>query len=618
MSDKQNASRSAKNGSSPAPISKDELQQEMQAALNNGQPRARRKKAQTTEQPVSRGQQAETNARTSGDAKAEKLRQIKASVASASQGIYTDETNSATAAEAQRYVRRRNGNTTNQPQTGNNRPKQTKQTRQPAQSTKQTRQRPVPQQTRYEEETTASGSKVGKIVSIAALVLVLLLLIAYLIGYFSYRNELLPNTYVNQIDVGGMTVSEAENKIIESASANGITFTKKSGEKVHFEGSDFGSTVTLPENSLQAAADESHVLWFTKLMHRTDYSVSLINSYSESALSNLVLSNSWGTTPPTDAYIQKGSDGTYSIVPEDNGDMVDATVLMNYTIEQMREGNNDIDMTAADCYLEADVKSEDLTSALEACNALSGLTITYDFDDRQEVLDTSTIADWLSADTDGNITVDRDSAETWVRDHLVKYDTYVAGYTRTFRSTLQGVLELPLGDYGTYGWKTDVDSTVDELVDYLTAGESVTIEPVYSKEGYCRATDDIGDSYAEVDITNQKVFLYKDGELVLEADCVTGLATDPDRATPPGIYQVWDKERNITLGTYAVQGYEQPVDYWVNFTELGIGFHDLSRSAYGGEIYKTNGSHGCINMKLEDVAKLYDIVEIGYPVIVIA
>ena len=113
------------------------------------------------------------------------------------------------------------------------------------------------------------------------------------------------------------------------------------------------------------------------------------------------------------------------------------------------------------------------------------------------------------------------------------------------------------------------------------------------------------------------MFVYKDGELALETDCVTGLASDPDRATPPGVYRIWTMERNVVLGTYEVQGYEQPVDYWINFTEIGIGFHDLARSAYGGEIYKTNGSHGCINLPLEAVAQLWDIVEIGYPVIVI-
>lgn len=612
LNETQKESRSDYGGHAPAPISRDQLQQQMQAALNGGQMRPRKKKQQgsdhkrisdlSTNRSTSSKKRysnvGEPMPRSAGEAKAEKLRQIKASVASASQGIYTDEAPSATAAEAQRYVRRRSN------------------TPMPPNYSERTRANQPKAPKRYDHETAASG-KGGKIAGIIVLVLVVLLMIGYLIGYFSYRNKLLPNTYINDVNVSGMTVADAEQAILNNASTQGITFIKKSGEKVHFDGGEFGSTVSLPDNAMQEVTSESHVLWFTKLLHKTAYQVSVINSYSESSLSNLILSYSWGTTPPTDAYIQKGTDGTYSIVPEDNGDMIDATILMNYTLEQMRNGNNSIQMEDAGCYLQAEVQSADLQVALEECNSLAGLTITYDFEDRQEVLDTSTIADWITADTGGNLEVDKNKIEAWVRENLTKYDTYVPGYTRTFHSTLQGTIEVSLGDYGIYGWKTDVEATVDKLEEYILAGESVTVEPEYSRTAYCRGTDDIGNSYAEVDITNQKVFVYKDGELVLETDCVTGLASDPERATPPGVYRVWTMERNVVLGTYEVQGYEQPVAYWMNFTEIGIGFHDLARSAYGGEIYKTNGSHGCINLPLEAAEKLYDIIDIGYPVIVI-
>ena len=33
-----------------------------------------------------------------------------------------------------------------------------------------------------------------------------------------------------------------------------------------------------------------------------------------------------------------------------------------------------------------------------------------------------------------------------------------------------------------------------------------------------------------------------------------------------------------------------------------------------GEIYKTNGSHGCVNVPTDAAAKLYSMLEIGTPV----
>ncbi len=119
-----------------------------------------------------RGNQPEPMPRSVGQAKAEKLRQIKASVASASQGIYNEETPSATAAEAHRYVHRRSSAPPPPvpPRNRNSRPQEPEY---------------------YGGSDVASSGKGGKIAGIIVLVLVVLLLIGYLIGYFSYRSKLL-------------------------------------------------------------------------------------------------------------------------------------------------------------------------------------------------------------------------------------------------------------------------------------------------------------------------------------------------------------------------------------------------------------------------------------------
>ena len=47
-----------------------------------------------------------------------------------------------------------------------------------------------------------------------------------------------------------------------------------------------------------------------------------------------------------------------------------------------------------------------------------------------------------------------------------------------------------------------------------------------------------------------------------------------------------------------------------------IGMHDANwRSSFGGDIYKTNGSHGCINLPPSVAQELYGYVEKGTPVI---
>ena len=162
---------------------------------------------------------------------------------------------------------------------------------------------------------------------------------------------------------------------------------------------------------------------------------------------------------------------------------------------------------------------------------------------------------------------------------------------------------------------------MEKLVDYIKAGEAVTIEPVYKVEGFRMNSNAgvtyTGNTYIEVDICHQHLWYYVNGELFLESDVVTGKESDPTRATPPGAYKVWSRESPRKLGTYAVQGYETWVNYWMPVIYTGIGLHDLNRSAYGGDIYINNGSHGCINLPLDVAKKIYDKVTINTPVMIV-
>lgn len=282
---------------SPAPLSREQMQQQMQAAFQDGSNRPRKKK-QPEQRRISdmpngkpaqrgkRGNQPEPMPRSVGQAKAKNFGRLKRPLPLLRRGFIMKKRHLqpqlkhiamciAAAVHRHRLVPPRNRNS---------RPQEPEY---------------------YGGSDVASSGKGGKIAGIIVLVLVVLLLIGYLIGYFSYRSKLLPKTYVNGVNVSGMTLADAEQKILNSASNEGITFIKKSGEKVHFDGAEFGSTVSFQDGAMDEVTSQSHVLWFTHLLHKSEYTVSVVNSYSESNLSNLILSYSWGTTPPTDAHIQK-------------------------------------------------------------------------------------------------------------------------------------------------------------------------------------------------------------------------------------------------------------------------------------------------------------------------
>lgn len=120
------------------------------------------------------------------------------------------------------------------------------------------------------------------------------------------------------------------------------------------------------------------------------------------------------------------------------------------------------------------------------------------------------------------------------------------------------------------------------------------------------------DTYIDVDLTNQILTYYKNGMPAMTSDVVTGNASKHND-TPEGVYEIYMKQKGRTLRG---PDYETFVNYWMPFTG-NYGLHDATwRGAFGGSIYKTAGSHGCVNLPKSAASTLYDLAPIGTKVYV--
>lgn len=114
--------------------------------------------------------------------------------------------------------------------------------------------------------------------------------------------------------------------------------------------------------------------------------------------------------------------------------------------------------------------------------------------------------------------------------------------------------------------------------------------------------------YVVVSLSKQTLKYYEYGQVVLSSNVVTGI----NGKTPTGTFKVLNKATNIILKG---KDYQSFVNYWIAFKGVAFGFHDASwRSKFGGNIYKYNGSHGCVNMPYNKVKQLYNMISIGTPV----
>ena len=120
-------------------------------------------------------------------------------------------------------------------------------------------------------------------------------------------------------------------------------------------------------------------------------------------------------------------------------------------------------------------------------------------------------------------------------------------------------------------------------------------------------------SYVEVSIGAQHLWFYKDYQLLLESDVVTGCVAK-GTPTQTGIFPIAYKESPATLiPSNETNG--TSVQYWMPFYD-GQGLHDATwRTAFGGQIYQYRGSHGCVNMPYYAAEFIFNNADSGTPVV---
>ena len=428
-------------------------------------------------------------------------------------------------------------------------------------------------------------------------------------------------TYVNGVKVGDMTVEEAGARVQEYFSGEyQLTIKRRDGKEEFIKGSEIGLQVQAPQELGTLLEEQNAGGRITGPMAGNSYTLGLAISYDEAALESRIASldciSGSEVVKTSDAHISAYQEGTeFTIVPEVKGNSLDPEKTRAAVAAALSSGAEELDLMEAGCYEQVQVYSTDagLVQLLDTMNRYRTMTVTYQIGDQTEVLNGERICSWVSVDSQGQIQVLPDGVTAFVGELAAKYDT--AGTARSFHTA--GGRDVSLT--GPYGWKIDQAGEIQALSQLIAASaESQTREPLYAQTAASRTAPDWGSTYVEIDLTGQHVYMIQDGNVVWDAPCVTGNVSK-DYTTPEGIYSLTYKEQDrILRGAKKADGsyeYESHVDYWMPFNG-GIGLHDANwRGSFGGTIYKTNGSHGCVNLPPSKTPELYEMVYKGIPVI---
>ena len=293
---------------------------------------------------------------------------------------------------------------------------------------------------------------------------------------------------------------------------------------------------------------------------------------------------------------------------------MDVAIATKLATEAFEGFKSELNLETEGCYRDLPLTDEMLETASlwEKLSQYQDCRIVYVFGEERVPIDSAVTCDFLLLDENGGFVYDETGAFCTDEEKVYAYvdrlaDEYdTVGTTRAFQTTRGDTVYV---EGGIYGNLIDRKAEKEYLLRAFLERKEEEHEPAYLQTARNQGKNDVGTTYIEVDMTNQMLYYYQEGKLEIETPVVTGNMR-LGRETPDGTNYVYAKQKNRVLRG---RDYESFVKYWIP-VKGAIGIHDASwRSNYGGDIYLTDGSHGCINTPLEEVSRLYEMVEIGTP-----
>lgn len=325
-----------------------------------------------------------------------------------------------------------------------------------------------------------------------------------------------------------------------------------------------------------------------------------------------------GLLNPTKASIVYDEEaGLFVGVDGISGDAPNYETATKTLYEAIAKFSSSVEVESEIKYAEGEIasSSESVKIALENANRMLNLQLDCYFapegkDPATETIDAATIASWMMVQRDGlTVELDAETMSGYCTELAAKHDVKKTR-TAKFKTTSGGEISISVA---ASGQTVDANLLFNGILTKLEDKTSGTINAVYNTVADEEQSEyvDFDGNYCEVDLTNQMVYVYNGGNLVVSTPVVTG-CVNKGCATPAGVYSIFSMDKDRYLNG---PGYKTWVNFFLPFNG-GIGFHDASwRSSFGGNIYLYNGSHGCINMPYSEVKKLYENVQMGTKVI---
>ena len=429
-----------------------------------------------------------------------------------------------------------------------------------------------------------------------------------------FMNHFYFGTQIGRVDVSGKSAAAAEKAVQKALDEYELVIKERDGVESTLLGADLSLSMewkTKPESYINK---QNGYAWIVKVLKPERYTLDGNIVYDEEKLNAKIAAlpamDAAKQVAAVDAKISEyNAEKGYTLVPSVPGTVVDVESFTSNIKTCIASLDESLDMAEGTSYVQPVVldNNETLLATLKQMNLSLNSVITYQVGERTQVLDASTFQPWIYVKEDLTMGIQEEALDTYVKGLASTYNTWYSA--KEFATSYGQTVKITNSHYG---WRVDNAAEKAAIISDILSGTSVTRDLNYNMKGNSRDGNDYGNSYVEINLTAQHLFVYVNGQVVVESDFVSGNAKN-NWNTPTGIWGLTYKTKNAVLRG---DDYETPVNYWMPYAG-NVGMHDATwRSEFGGTIYKTNGSHGCINLPKSKAKQIYEYVSKGFPVIV--
>lgn len=442
------------------------------------------------------------------------------------------------------------------------------------------------------------------------IILIFSILLVYSLISLYFTKHFFFNTVINGVDVSLKAHSDADDIIKGYVKDYKLQLIERNDEIEEIKGKDIGIKYNEKNSISKVYYNQSSFKWIVSVLKDEKYYLDDLFVFNKDDLENKINElnclNKEIIEPQNVNF--KYSKDSYEVIEEVYGNKIKKDKLKNDIEISILKGETKLDLNENLCYENPKytLKSDKTFETKSLLDKYVQSKITYIFGSESEILDGNIISQWLSVNENLEVVINEKAAREYVLGLSRKYDT--VGVTRNFKTSTGKVVEVK---GGIYGWKINPYAEEKAILETIKLGIAVEREPIYGQKAVSRDKNDIGNTYVEINITRQHLWFYKNGRLITQGAVVTG---NPNRgnSTKLGTYMLNYKQKGSTLRG---QNYEAEVTYWMPFFG-NIGIHDASwRYSFGGQIYKRNGTHGCVNAPLYLAKTIFENIEDGTPII---